>query len=140
MQKISKFKFYFISGSTFLAFICIWFCFLPVDARLGSAFSIYDLTFGDTSFGGLLVAWLLMLLGMLMAGLTTYLFYRKRSVREAGFLGLLATILLLVSGILYACSGAITYGKIGIGPILNSIFLLTASLAAGIGSFSAILG
>ncbi len=141
MKMIAKFKHFFLFGAGFIAFLCIWFCFLPISSTpLIRTLSVYDCTFGEGMFGGIFVAWLLMIFGLVVALFTGYLFLTNKNSKEAAFLGFGAAILFLASGILYACTGAILGGvSNGVGPILNAILLILSAVLATVGSLPALL-
>lgn len=100
---------------------------IKIDA--GSAGSIYSFTFGDGLNGGVLTAWLLLVVGILASCCAACLFFLKKDTKIAALVALCAGVLFLVAGILYfAITGLVGGGSIGVGAVLNGIILVIAAL------------
>ena len=138
MDFLKKNSHFFACGAALLSFVVFFVCFgagitvFLFDATV--SLSVYDLTFGDAMIGGVLVAWLFLLVGFLGAALSAVSGLVLKNELYAALGGAVATLFLLVSGILYFCVGPMTGEGVatGVGAIFCGILNILAALCAAV--------
>lgn len=114
------------------------FAFMAADGLvniivIGSSRSVYSAIGnfgGDGVIGGLLVALIFVILGVLAGCFLVALVVMKQKFDYTMLVAFGAGLLLLVSGVLYFCTSSfVGYGSLGVGSVLSGI----AALIAGLG-------
>jgi len=133
MDKLRKMSVCFYGSAALLAFICFFVSFgagvnVSILGMTGTA-SVYDLTFGDGMEGGVLTAWIFLLIAFIcFAGAIALKYTVKEELCNLGT-SALGSLFALVSGILYFCTSAfVGGGSLGAGAIFDGILLILAAI------------
>lgn len=142
MELIKNYKHCIVGSGTFIAAICLLVCLgCGVEGKvIMPDRTIYAITFGEQALSGMVVAWVFLLLGVLAGVISTIMLCLKKNAHVAGYIATGASVLFLVSGILYfsvlAFAGT-TYYDIGAAAIWNGVLLMIAFFVTLCGAVAA---
>ena len=138
MDFLKKNSHFFACGAALLSFVVFFVCFgagvTLGSGKLSADASVYDLTFGDGMVPGVLIAWILLLVGFLASVGSVACAMVLKNKLLAALCGACACLVLLVSGILYFLTGPMSseYVSTGVGAVFCGILNILAALLAAV--------
>jgi hypothetical protein len=138
MDFLKKNSHFFACGAALLSFVVFFVCFgagvTLGSGKLSADASVYDLTFGNAMVPGVLIAWILLLVGFLASVGSVACTMVLKNKLLAAVLGGAACLVLLVSGILYFLAGPMysEYVSTGVGAVFCGILNILAALLAAV--------